>query len=194
MPSQQNALGVKYLIYTDDAETKAAKFRQNRLDALEIEKAIREKRQEALANMSAFTAKLKQCSNDEEMAECAVNALHEAIGALKHLSAVMMQAAVFWKQMQDHCCTLADSEMKLHVEKAIKYPEEKRLKVWTSKSFKRKAIDLTQYVQSTWNNSRIPSEIFTNTLPKTPHMSNLRRISQHLLRSLWLISRVIKKL
>ena len=90
--------------------------------------------------MSAFTAKLRQCKNDQEMAECAVEALHEAIGALKHLSAVMMQAALFWKQMQDHCHSLADSQMKSQVETAMKYPEEKRLKVWTSDSFKHKAI------------------------------------------------------
>ena len=124
----------------DDPEIRATKLRQNRLDALEAEMAIREKRHEALANMSAFTAKLKQCSNDQEMAECAVEALHEAIGALKHLSAVMMQAALFWKQMQDHCHSLADSEMQSQVERALKFPEEKRLKVWTSKSFKHKAI------------------------------------------------------
>ena len=108
---------------------------------MEAEKAIREKRQEELANMSAFTAKLRQCANDQEMAECAVEALHEAIGALKHLSAVMMKAALFWKQMQDHCRSLAESQMQSQVETAMeKYSEEKRLKVWTSNSFKRKAI------------------------------------------------------
>ena len=125
----------------DDGETKAAKLRQNRLDALEVEMAIREKRQEALANMSAFTARFRQCSNDQEIAECAVDALHEAVGALKHLSTVMMQAALFWKQMKDHCHSLADSQMKSQVEITITYPEEKRLKVWTSKSFKHKAIE-----------------------------------------------------
>ena len=139
-----NAFTTKYIgvkvFDADNAKTKAEKLRQNRLDALEVEKAIRGKRQKALANMSAFTAKLRQCRNDEEMAECAVDALHEAIGALKHLSAVMMQAAMFWKQMQDHCHSLADSEMQSQVERAMKYTEEKRLKVWTSKSFKHKAI------------------------------------------------------
>ena len=127
-------------IFDEDDSEKAARFRQNRLDALEAEKAIREKRQEALANMSSFTAKLRQCANDQEMAECAVEALHKAIGALKHLSAVMMQAALFWKHMQDHCRSLAESEMQSHVEKAMKLSEERRLKVWTSTSFKRKAI------------------------------------------------------
>ena len=41
--------------------------------------------------MSSFTAKFKHCSNGQEMAEFAVDALYEAVGALKHLSAVMMQ-------------------------------------------------------------------------------------------------------
>ena len=131
----------RFKIFDEDDSEKAARLRQNRLDALEAEKAIREERQKALANMSAFTIKLKQCANDQELAECAVGALHEAIGALKHLSAVMMQAASFWKQMQDHCRSLAESEMQSQVEKAMQtYSEEKRLKVWTSFSFKCKAI------------------------------------------------------
>ena len=74
------------------------------------------------------------------MAECAVDARHEAIGALKHLSAVMMQAALFWKQMQDHCSSLAETEMQSQIERALKISEEKRIKVWTSNSFKYKAI------------------------------------------------------
>ena len=59
------------------------------------------------------------------MAKCAVKALHETIRALKYLSAGMMQAALFWKQMQDHYRSLAESEMQSQVEMAIKkYSEE----------------------------------------------------------------------
>ena len=135
-------VGVNAFDEDDRSETKATMLRRNRLDALEAEKVIREKRQEALANMSAFTAKLRQCANDQEMAECAVEALHEAIGALKHLSAVMMQAALFWKQMQEHCNSLANSKMKSQVKTAIaEYSKEERREVWTSKPFKRKAIE-----------------------------------------------------
>ena len=133
------AIGIK-IFDKEDAEKRAERLRQNRLDALEIEKEIRQKRQEALTRMSEFTAKLKQCKDDHEVAECAVLALHEAIGALKNLSCVMMRAALFWKQLQEHCHSLADSEMKKQVEAALKYPENKRLKVWTSYSFKYRAV------------------------------------------------------
>ena len=72
-----------------------------------------------------------------------VGALHHSIGAMKELSVVMMQASQFWKQMYDHCHSLADSEMQQRVETTIKLCiEEKWRKVWTSKGFKRKIIRL----------------------------------------------------
>ena len=132
------AIGIK--IFDMDAVKRAEKLRQNRLDALEIEKEIRQKQQKALARMSEFTAKLKQCKDDHEVADCAVLALHEAIGAFKNLACVMMRAALFWKQLQEHCHSLADSEMKKQVETALKYSENQRLKVWTSYSFKYRAV------------------------------------------------------
>ena len=133
-------VGVK--VFDIESGAKAARLRQSRLDALEVEQAIREKRQEALANMSAFTAKLRQCANDQEMAECAVDALHEAIGALKKLSAVMMHAALFWKQMQEHCNSLTNPKVKSLIKTTIdEYSKEDRLEVWTSRPFKQQAIE-----------------------------------------------------
>ena len=129
------------LFETEDAKIKAEKFRQSRLDALKTEKEVREKRQEGMAKMSSFVANLKQCSNDQEMAECAVGALHEAIGALKHLSSVMMRASLFWQQMKVHCHSLAESDMKAQIKEAIKYEKEMRLIVWTSEPFKQMAIE-----------------------------------------------------
>ena len=71
--------------------------------------------------------KIKECTTEENMAEVAVETLHYSIGALKELSAVMMQAAQFQKQMQDYCHSLADSKMQKQMEKAMKlYTDEKR--------------------------------------------------------------------
>ena len=42
--------------------------------------------------------------------------------------------------MKDHCQLLAESEMKSLVEKAMKEDKKERLKVWSSRGFKRKAI------------------------------------------------------
>ena len=123
-------------------EKKVAALKESSQRALELEQALRKQKHDALAKMTEFACKITDCSTEENMAEIAADALHQAVGALKQLSAVMMQAAVFWKQMQDHCRTLAESEMKNQVEKALeKYSDEKRLKVWTSRGFKIKAIE-----------------------------------------------------
>ena len=134
-------IGVGKLFDPSDASTRAAKWRESRLDILEVEKSIREKRLEALARMKTFVVKLEQCKNETEMAGCAVDALHEAAGTLKHLSVVMMQAANFWKQVQDYCHSLAENEMKSLVKTAMEISEEKRLQIWTSPSFKVQAIN-----------------------------------------------------
>ena len=100
----------------------------------------RDLRQEAIMQCIEFAEKIKSCQDDGALAEAAIEALHSSIGALKSLSAIMMKAAVFWQQMQIHCESLAKGEMQQSIETAMKYPEAKRLKVWTSRGFKTKAL------------------------------------------------------
>ncbi len=124
-----------------DGEEKAATIRKQRLEALKEEQAIREERHAAIVRMSDFTVKIKQCKTEKNMSKFAVEALHEAAGALKHLSVVMNKAAQFWKQMQVHCSLIEESNMKSQVELALKtYAEDKRRKLWTSNGFKVKAM------------------------------------------------------
>ena len=149
--SIQHASGIKKFINAllqaeifDDgsaSKQKAQHWKEKRIEALEKEKEFRKQRYQALDRMTVFASKIKDCSTAQNMAEAATNALHEAISALKELSAVMMQAAQFWKQMQDHCKSLAEDKLKNVVERALeKFSEEKRLKVWTSTPFKKNAV------------------------------------------------------
>ncbi len=124
-----------------DGEEKADAIRKQRLEALKQEQAIREERYAAIVKMSDFTLKIGQCKTEENMSQVAVEALHEATGALKHLSVVMNKVALFWKQMQTHCSLIGHSDVTSQIEIALeKYSEEKRLKLWTSKGFKTKAM------------------------------------------------------
>lgn len=100
----------------------------------------RDMRRDALLQCIEFTEKIKSCQNDDALADAAIEALHSSIGALKSLSATMMSAALFWRQMQSHCEALAKGDVRRKVETAMKLPEEKRLKVWTSKGFKVSAV------------------------------------------------------
>ena len=67
-------------------------------------------------------------------------AKYEITRILKSLSAVMVQTALFWHQLQEHCEYLAKGEMKEMIEKALKCDKNRRLKFWNSNGFKSKAI------------------------------------------------------
>ena len=128
-------------------KSKATKERQleeiqrTKREALEIRQHREKERQEAFKKLTEFTVMVKNCDNEEEFAKCSAEALHKAMEGLKILAALMMQAALFWKQMQDHCKALADDKLKDKVENAMsKFDDAKRLKLWTSRPFKTQAV------------------------------------------------------
>ena len=120
-----------------EAKDQANKEKMKHLDDM---KKQREIRMEANQRCIEFVERIKNCKDNESLADVAIDALHNSVGALKSLSAIMMNAALFWRQMQKHCEALAQKDMQQMVERAMKLPDEKRLKVWTSSVFKRKAV------------------------------------------------------
>ena len=100
----------------------------------------RDLRQDAILQWIEFTEKIKNCQHDDLLLEAAIEALHSSIGALKSLSAIMTTAILFWEQMQAHCESLAKGDIQQSVETAMKLSEEKRIKIWTSASFKQQAL------------------------------------------------------
>ena len=107
---------------------------------LEQKKKERDQRREAIQQCIEFTQKIISCKNDNDLAEVTINALHNSVGALKCLSATMMQATRFWEMMQLQCKELASRDMKDKVEKMIGMPKEERRNIWTSTGFKRDAV------------------------------------------------------
>lgn len=116
------------------------KASEEKMKHLEDMKQQRDIRRQAVQQCIEFAERIKGCKSDEALAEVAIDALHNSVGALKSLSAIMMNAALFWRQMQKHCEQLSKQDMKDLITTAMKYPEDKRIKVWTSKSFKTKAV------------------------------------------------------
>ena len=117
------------------------KANAEKMKHLEDMKEQRKIRMEANQQCIEFAERIKNCKDDESLADVAIDALHNSVGALKSLSAIMMNAALFWRQMQQHCEDLSKKDMQQMVESAMtKYSKEKRLEVWTSTAFKAKAI------------------------------------------------------
>ena len=125
----------------DQEYDQARDAREEKLKHLEEMKKQRDARRSALQDIAEFTKKIENCKDDSELAGVAIEALHSAMGGLQKLSAVMMKAALFWKQMQTHCEQLAKEKMQKMIERAMKMSETKRLKVWTSNAFKKQAIE-----------------------------------------------------
>ena len=130
--------------FGDSKESKENKYEainRNKREALEMRMKRENERLEAFKKLSEFTVLVKNCDDEEEFAKCSAQALHKAMEGLKILAALMMQAALFWKQMQEHCQSLADDKLKDKVESAMnKYDDKKRLTLWTSKPFKIQAV------------------------------------------------------
>ncbi len=130
----------KTVFSADGPAKRAEAVKKQRLEALEEEQASQQQYREAIAKMILFATQIEQCKTEEDMADCAVNALHYAAGALKQLSLVMCKAAQFWQQMQEHFFSLNGLKVKSVVTTALTYPKDERLRVWTSDGFKIQAI------------------------------------------------------
>ena len=132
--------GGRKVFDTDADLANAQNAREEKLKHLEEMKKQREVRSKVLQDIADFTKKIQNCKDDSKLADVAIDALHKAKGGLQNLSAIMMKAALFWKQMQVHCEQLAKDKMQKMIIAAMKQPEKDRLRVWTSNGFKTQAI------------------------------------------------------
>jgi len=148
-----SAAGLAALLRLEKAAEKIASFGEKlgRKEAIKIANEEKKKqmeemqkqrdlRQEAYLQCQEFAERIKNCQDDSALAEASIEALHSSIGALKSLSAIMMNAAIFWQQMQSFCESLAKGEMQKSLEQAMKLDEAKRIKHWTSNGFKGRAL------------------------------------------------------
>ena len=124
----------------EDAKKRATEWKEKSIGKLQVEKENRRLRYENMEKMTEFLVEMENCKDQQSESEKAVKFLQQACGALRQLSIVMMRAALFWTQLKEHCLELADNRMKKEIQSGMKHSEEKRLRIWTSRSFKVKAV------------------------------------------------------
>lgn len=130
----------KDVVHMEAHADAAQSAKEEKIKHLQKMNEEQEKRRQALEHMTEVAEKIKNLKDSENQVEAAVDALQNAIQALKSLSAVMMKAALFWKQMQLHCEELAKDKLRKQIEKYMESDEAKRLRIWTSHAFKTKAV------------------------------------------------------
>ena len=125
---------------TEGDARRAQEAREEKLKHLEEMSKQRQARSKALRDIAEFAKKLEQCKDDSELADVAIDALHSAIGGLQKLSATMMKAALFWKQVQMHCERLAQERMTEMVALAMEMEKQERIELWKDPTFQEEAI------------------------------------------------------
>ena len=129
------------LFDTEGDKIEAEKMRQIQIQKLEEMSKLRQERSKALQDIADFTTRLAQCKDDTELTNAAIGALHSAMGGLQKLSAVMMKAALFWKQVQVHCEQLAQERMQELIATALEMPKSDRLEFWKDPYFLQEAVE-----------------------------------------------------
>uniref|UniRef100_A0A1X7TI85 Uncharacterized protein n=1 Tax=Amphimedon queenslandica TaxID=400682 RepID=A0A1X7TI85_AMPQE len=122
------------------SDERAKRYGDKAREKAEIEEQKRQSHLEALQKMSEFASMIEELKTDGDMADVAIQSLHEAAGALRHLSVVMMEAAKFWKHIQKHCESLSEGFLAELIEDAKGMSVEEKKAHWRSKGFIREAV------------------------------------------------------
>ena len=131
-------------IYEKDAresEQRAKRYAEKAKEKREIEKEKEQLYLEGLQKMADFTCKIQSYSSASDLAKVAEDALHETCGALRHLSAIMMDASLFWQHIEKHCQKLADPHMRNQIDLVVQMDDKaEKKRFWQSDGFKIEAI------------------------------------------------------
>ncbi len=135
---------VKDVIIDDssqDRREKAALWKEKALEKLGEEQKARDERYAYLRELNESVANLESLDVNQNQTELAAQFLHQALGALKNLASTMQRAAKFWTDLSFYCRALATDQIKSAVQAGMERDSDaKRLRVWTSTSFKVKAV------------------------------------------------------
>ena len=136
---QSNALlKAKELKEAEDKKAKLLK-EQREMHARLLEERAK-KRQQALKEMAEAAKKLQECKFEHDIQTESLFCLHHALTALRHLQDIMTVAANFWRETHAVCSELSGAGISKHIDRLLKMPEDRRLKLWNAKAFKMEAI------------------------------------------------------
>ena len=124
-----------------ESDERAKSYRDKAKEKAEIEEQKRQSHLEALQKMSEIAISIQELKNHGDIPEFAIQSLHEAAGALRHLSTIMLEASKFWKHIQNHCESMSDSYLAELIEEAKGMNVEEKKVYWRSAGFIKLAVD-----------------------------------------------------
>jgi hypothetical protein len=118
----------------------AAGYHQERMKHLELQLALEKQQREILGSLAKYGKLLSGEKATESHLEVSVQALDQAIGALRQIAGALATAALFWAKMAAACRELNSTQMSQRVGALKAKPEEVRLTYYYSEPFKKSVI------------------------------------------------------
>ncbi len=126
---------------SDKASTSAAELRKLVADLLNQQFAIEDKNRTALADMARYASLMQSTNATQSAIEISVTSLGQSIAALSKVTAILTQAAIYWRGMEQACERLGDNGV---FQKAIAdlddMTDAQRTREFTRPNFIRSAI------------------------------------------------------
>lgn len=118
----------------------AAEYNQEKRELLKSLLEQGEKEREALASLREYAVRMQNLQKGKEMQGLVVEALHQAIGALKQIVVILSNTADLWKRMARHCKKLSSGAggMKENIELWKTDPD--RLELYQGEDFLTEAV------------------------------------------------------
>ena len=98
-------------------------------------------RRREMEKPTEFAILTDRCKTEEDFTNASAKVLHKAMVGLRYLSGLMMQAALFWNQMQTYSQQLSEDGLNKIVSKAKeRYKPDTWRRLWTSRVFKIRTV------------------------------------------------------
>ena len=90
--------------------------------------------------MREVIEQITQCKDRAEIHKVTEESLHQAMGALNEIEAIMINVGNFWKDVEGLCASVTGQSMKRQVDMLSSMEPQKRKTIWQSKAFKEDAL------------------------------------------------------
>ncbi len=142
----------------------AASYNKEKQDYLKMLLDEQKQERKALADIAEYAKRIQSIGQYVDLSKIVVEALHQAVGALKQVVVILTNAAEIWKRMASHCNKLSDKSGTIRelIELWRTKPKDARIKLYLDAQF---AGDAVSYYAD-WKALQIISNDYANAAGK----------------------------
>jgi len=118
----------------------AASYNKEKQDYLKLLLEDQKQERQALAEIAEYAKRMATIGNQVQVAALVIDALHQAVGALKQIVVILSNASDLWKQMARHCKELSSTSGTFKDRIELWKTKPNRVELYLSTSFVEDAV------------------------------------------------------